>query len=150
MRYNAVPHGVWVQCKTLTFNVLELLPHCTLNLGINANSSVDIAINSKEREEKTMARKPMVTRELIGTSATVLTVKVSTEQTDTVTLNIKGNYKTPENLLKALKKAYETDDFRLLKVVDFQPTRKLYGLPENQFFSEAVELDPETRKPLSE
>lgn len=97
-----------------------------------------------------MARKPMVTRELIGTSATVLTVKVSTEQTDTVTLNIKGKYKTPENLLKALQKAYQTDDFRILKVVDFKPTRKLYGLPENQFFSEAVELDPDTRKPLSE
>lgn len=97
-----------------------------------------------------MARKPMVTRELIGTSATVLTVDVQAEQTSTVTLNIKGSYKTPENLLKALKKAYETDNFKVLKVVDFHPTRKLYGLPENQFFSEGVELDPETRKPLTE
>lgn len=97
-----------------------------------------------------MARTPMVSRELIGTEAKALQLDLKAEKMEEVTLTIKGKYKTAENLLKALQKAYDTDDIKIMKIIDFKLVRKLYGMPEKQYFAEAVELNPETRKPLAE
>lgn len=96
-----------------------------------------------------MARAPMVTRELIGTESKVLTVDTAKAVTDYVTITVQGKYKTPENLLKAIKKVYETDTLQFVKVVDFKPVRKLYGMPSAEFYKNALELDPETRKPIT-
>ena len=95
-----------------------------------------------------MARAPMVTRELIGTEATVLVVDTVNATTDYKHVTIQGKYKTTEHLLKAIKKIYETDTYRIVKVIDAKEVHKLYGMATEQFYTHAIELDPETRKPI--
>ena len=95
-----------------------------------------------------MARAPMVTRELIGTEANVLVVDTANAATDYKQFTIQGKYKTTEHLLKAIKKVYETDAYRIVKVIDAKEVHKLYGMAAEQFYTHAIELDPETRKPI--
>lgn len=95
-----------------------------------------------------MARAPMVTRELIGTEANVLVVDTVNATTDYRDFTVPGKYKTTENLLKAIKKVNETDTYRIVKVIDSKEVHKLYGMPIAQFYSHAIELDLETRKPI--
>lgn len=90
----------------------------------------------------------MVTRELIGTEANVLVVDTVNATTDYKQFTIQGKYKTTENLLKAIKKIYETDTCRIVKVINSEEVHKLYGMPTEQFYAHAIELDPETRKPI--
>lgn len=92
----------------------------------------------------------MVTRELIGTEAEVFTVNVVTEEGKAETVTVKGRYKTEQNLLKAIQKQYDTADVKYMKIIKMTPVRKLFGMPVKQFYENAVELNPETRKPLSE
>ena len=96
-----------------------------------------------------MARAPMVTRELIGTEAKVLTVDTEKALTDYADITVQGKYKTSEHLLKAIKKVYETPSLQIVKVVEFKEVHKLYGMPCAEFYKNAVELDPETRKLLT-
>lgn len=91
----------------------------------------------------------MVTRELLGTEAKVLRVNVADQTTTEVSVVVKGRYKTPENLLKAIKRKFDTANLLHLKVIEFHETRKLYGMAEDKFYIEAVELNRETRKPLN-
>lgn len=90
----------------------------------------------------------MVTRELIGTEANVLVVDTVNAATDYKQFTIQGKYKTTEHLLKAIKKIYETDACRIVKVINSDEVHKLYGMPTEQFYAHAIELDPETRKPI--
>lgn len=96
-----------------------------------------------------MARAPMVTRELIGTEAKVLTVDTEKALTDYASITVQGKYKTSEHLLKAIKKVYETPSLQIVKVVEFKEVHKLYGMPCAEFYKNAVELYPETRKPIT-
>lgn len=95
-----------------------------------------------------MARAPMVTRELIGTEAKVLTVDTEKATTDYADFTVQGKYRTAEHLFKAIKKVYETPSLQIVKVVDFKEVHKLYGMPCAEFYKNAVELNPETRKPI--
>lgn len=97
-----------------------------------------------------MARAPYVTRELVGTEAKVLTINTDTATTDYATVTVQGKYKTAENLLKAIKKVYQTDSLQVVKVVGFKEVHKLYGMKTSEFYKNAIEFDPETRKPLAE
>ena len=96
-----------------------------------------------------MARAQMVTRELNGTEAEVLAVDTSKQTTATVVLTIHGKkYVSNDALLKALKKIYETDTLKLVKIVSTKNVHKLYGMACDEFYKNATELDTETRKPL--
>ena len=95
-----------------------------------------------------MARAPMVTRELIGTEANVLVVDPVNAATGYKQFTIQGKYKTTEYLLKAIKKVYEDETCKIVKIIDSKEVHKLYGMPTEQFYTHAIELDPETRKPI--
>lgn len=90
----------------------------------------------------------MVTRELIGTEANVLVVDTVNGATDYREFTVLGKYKTTKHLMKAIKKAHETDTYWIVKVIDSKEVHKLYGMPIAQFYSHAIELNPETRKPI--
>lgn len=95
-----------------------------------------------------MARMELVSRELIGTTAEVLTVDLTNGSTGKESISLKGTYKTPEGLLKAIQRKMDTSEKKYLKVLKMEPVHKLYGMPVEKFFAEAFELDPATRKPL--
>ena len=95
-----------------------------------------------------MARAPMVTRELIGTEANVLVVDTVNASTDYKQVMVQGKYKTAEHLLKAIKKVYEDETHKIVKIIDSKEVHKLYGMRTDMFYTHAIELDPETRKPI--
>lgn len=95
-----------------------------------------------------MARKPMITRTLISTKATVLCLNVETAEPTNETFELARTFKDNDKLMKALKEKYESDTTKLVHIVDTAEVEKLYGMSETDFMLNAVELDPNTRKPL--
>ena len=90
----------------------------------------------------------MITRTILGTKASVITVDTISMTASTKEFTIGGEWSDNNKLLKALKKTYETDTLILSSVVKAEKTEKLYGMTEELFMANAVELDAETRKPI--
>ena len=90
----------------------------------------------------------MITRTILGTKASVITVDTISMTASTKEFTISGEWSDNNKLLKALKKTYETDTLVLSSVVKAEKTEKLYGMTEELFMANAVELDAETRKPI--
>ena len=90
----------------------------------------------------------MITRTILGTKASVITVDTISMTASTKEFTIGGEWTDNNKLLKALKKIYETDTLVLSSVVKAEKTEKLYGMTEELFMETAVELDTETRKPI--
>ena len=90
----------------------------------------------------------MITRTILGTKASVITVDTINMTASTKEFTIGGEWSDNNKLLKALKKMYETDTLVLSSVVKAEKIEKLYGMTEELFMANAVELDAETRKPI--
>lgn len=95
-----------------------------------------------------MAREKMVTRTMDYTSATVLCMDTETCEVSRETMTLSGSFTDTEAILIPLQKRYQTDNFKLVKVEEIETFEKLYGMSEQTFMENAIELDPETRKPL--
>ena len=91
----------------------------------------------------------MITRTILGTKASVITVDTTNMTASTKDFTMGGEWTDNNKLLKALKKTYETDTQVLSAVVKTEKIEKLYGMSEELFMANAVELDAETRKPLT-
>ena len=91
----------------------------------------------------------MITRTILGTKASVITVDTTNMTASTKDFTIGGEWSDNNKLLKALKKTYETDTQVLSAIVKAEKIEKLYGMTEELFMANAVELDAETRKPLT-
>lgn len=94
-----------------------------------------------------MAREKMVTRTIEVTTAHYTALDVTTSQVMTGVISITGNYSN-EDALKYAKKHLDTDVFKVVIINELLISEKLYGMLEYDFIEQAVELDPETRKPL--
>ena len=90
----------------------------------------------------------MITRTILGTKASVITVDTISMTASTKEFTIGGEWSDNNKLLKALKRTYETDTLVLSAVVKAEKIEKLYGMTEELFMANAVELDSETRKPI--
>lgn len=97
-----------------------------------------------------MARKPMITRTIESTQVTAICLDTVTVEPSNKTFNITGTYKDDKKLLKALQTAYDTEDFKVVKIVDKQVVETLYGMDANFFLDHAVRLDPQSRKPIED
>lgn len=93
-----------------------------------------------------MARERMVTRTVVVTKCEALCVDVTTVETTVNSYDLCGNYSTVNDALKALKKAYETETFKVVVIQKMTENEVLYGMPELDFIKQAKVLDPETRK----
>lgn len=89
-----------------------------------------------------MARESMVTRTVIGTKVTVLAMDTNTCEPQNVTYEIGGQFENNEKLLNKLRKEHDTDDFKVVKIVDVEKFEKRYGMKEADFIAHAVELEP--------
>lgn len=94
-----------------------------------------------------MARKRMVTRTIIQTSADVMCLNVVTAEVSVNAYTIGGSYDS-HTLLQALKPIYETDDLKLVAVQDYHEDELLLGMDEDEFIRLAKVLPPRanTRK----
>ena len=91
----------------------------------------------------------MITRTILATKATVITVDTTAMTVGQTDFVIGGEWTDNNKLLKALKKLHENNNLVLSAVVKTEKIEKLYGMTEELFMAHAVELDPTTRKPLS-
>lgn len=97
-------------------------------------------------------RRDMVTRTVVGTKAICKVVDPATEQITVKAVMLTGKYEALEGdeakpLIKAIKKSLG-DTFVFLKVESLEDCSKLYGLDTTKFMEMAIELDPETRRPV--
>lgn len=88
-----------------------------------------------------MARAKMVTRTIEKTEATILALNVTTAEPSNITVLLSGTYETPEKILKAARKIAETDELKLVSVVEVNVASGRYGMPEDVFLLYAQPLD---------
>lgn len=93
-----------------------------------------------------MARKPMVTRTVQTTLATVLCLNTETAEPFNQTVTLSGTFKDNKAVMKAVKALIENDAISVAKVVDIEIEEKLYGMPEQDFINAAKVLPPRGTK----
>lgn len=93
-----------------------------------------------------MARKPMVTRTVQTTLATVLCLNTETAEPFNQTVTLSGTFKDNKAVMKAVKSLIENDTISVAKVVDIEIKEKLYGMPEQDFINAAKVLPPRGTK----
>lgn len=87
-----------------------------------------------------MARKRVVSRTIVTTKATAMVCMVSTAEvlTKEYTLSLKLN---EADALKAAKKAYETDDEKIVAITKVEYNEQLYAMPEIDFLKYATPVN---------
>lgn len=88
-----------------------------------------------------MARKRMVTRTVMQTTAEVMTLDVTTAEVQVQSYGIGGQY-TDEELLKKLKKLFQTETLKLVHVESQECKELLLGMDEEDFIRLAKVLPP--------
>ena len=79
-----------------------------------------------------MARKRMITRTVMQTTARVMTLDVTTAEVQVQPYDIGGQY-TDEELLKKLQKIFQTDTFKLVHIESQTCKEVLLGMDEEDF-----------------
>lgn len=90
-----------------------------------------------------MARKRMITRMIMQTTAQVMTLNVTTAEVQIYSYDIGGQY-TDEELLQKLKKIFETDTLKLVHIESQVCKDLLLGMTEDDFIRLAEVLPPRT------
>ena len=130
----------------------EVLPTSAL-LGNTREHIVPILplgynISIKQKGETNMARVRMVTRTINVTVIEAMCVDTLTAEVSIKELELTGETFTEEKALKALKKEYETETFKVVAIQKMKVHEEMYGLKEIDFLKVAQKLDPATRKLL--
>lgn len=89
-----------------------------------------------------MARERMVTRTVSETKAQVMGLQISAGAAVTKEVTLAGAYDNAGEVLKAVKKYHETDDYKPVTVLAYETVEKLYGMTEQEFLSHAKLLPP--------
>lgn len=98
-----------------------------------------------------MRKQKLITRTFTITYGKMLLVDVETQSTQTLSFKLIGNYKTKDEVFKAFKNEY-VEDTKIIpvQVLEFFSEEKTYGITADDYIMAAVELDAETKKPISE
>lgn len=86
-------------------------------------------------------------RSIKSTRVVCMVVDTETAEVLNKTFIISQLPKSEEKLLSNIRKEYETDSEKIVSVVSKHPIEKLMGITYEQFFENAVELNPKTHKP---
>ena len=97
-----------------------------------------------------MPRKNQVTRTIPITTAKLLLVDVESNETRTEEVQLPRTYKDEKCLLKAAKKAVETETVKCVHVLDTLVTETLYGMDEADFIKYAEILPPRNTNQTAE
>lgn len=87
-----------------------------------------------------MPRPKEITRTLKITQVTALMLNVETAEPFNETFNLEGTYKNDEAILKALKKEYEDEVYKVVHIVATEVITKKLSMPI-QFFIELTTRD---------
>lgn len=92
-----------------------------------------------------MARIPQVTRTITTTKANVMCLDIATGEPCNKVFTAPRTYKNNEKLLKVLKEIEETDELKLVHIVDVTTEETLYGMTEAEFIKYATVLPPRAK-----
>lgn len=97
---------------------------------------VHVPKRGTRKEDKNMARRRVVSRTIATSIVTAMVCKVSTAEvlTKEFTLSLRL---TSDDALKAAKKAYETDDEKIVSVTNVTYNEQLYAMDEIEFLKYA-------------
>lgn len=87
-------------------------------------------------------RKPMITRTVTTTDATLLCVNVRTQETCKQVVALPRTYSSDRAVLRTAKKLYETDELKVVQVLSCEVNTRLYGMTEAEFLQTAKILPP--------
>lgn len=97
-----------------------------------------------------MSRVSMVTRTIIATKVTALTVNVAEGTTEDVELTISGTFAEDEKgnarLLKAVQKLVDNDNTKAVSIKARENVETLYGMTEQEFMEHSSVLPPRAKK----
>ena len=96
-----------------------------------------------------MARERMVTRTVTQSTIEVMTVNVNTADVSIIPYKLGGMYDESE-VLKKLKKLFETDELKLVHVESIITEELLLGMPEEDFIRFATVLPPRKQTEYTE
>lgn len=83
-----------------------------------------------------------ITRTVTTTIAKALVVNPENANTDTVEVRLAGVFKEDKKLMKAVRKAIETDNCAVVAIKGVDTVEELYGMDEETFVAHAVKLPP--------
>lgn len=89
-----------------------------------------------------MARERMVTRTVELTICEVMCMDTTTAEVKINTYEVGGGLSDHKALLKAIRKAHETETFKCVAISNTTTKEILYGMPESQFIELAQILPP--------
>ena len=89
----------------------------------------------------------MVTRTIMVNLVKVMCVNVPTAEVVTNTYEIIGK---ADNILDAVKALAETDEFKVVSVLETETIEKLYGMTESEFVKYGRVLPPRTAQETQE
>lgn len=89
-----------------------------------------------------MARVPQVTRTIQTTHCTVLCMDIENREPCNRDVVLHRTYKDDSDMLKAVKKAIETDTLKPVQIVSSMVQETLYGMSEQEFIAHASILPP--------
>lgn len=91
-----------------------------------------------------MARVRMVTRTVSLAVAEIMCLNTETANVSLEEYEIGGGLTDKNEILKAVKKLYETDTHKCVAINKLDFKEILYGMPENEFIAKATILPPRT------
>lgn len=83
-----------------------------------------------------------ITRTVTTTIAKALVANPETAKTDVVEVRLAGVFNDDKKLMKALKKAIETENCTVVAIKGVDTIEELYGMDEDTFVLHAVKLPP--------
>lgn len=97
-----------------------------------------------------MARERMVTRLMHTTRSNVMIVNITNGETSTMTVSLSTTFKDENKLFKAVAKVVSANPvLKAVHIISSEQVEALYGMPEQDFMTHAVRLDPTTRKAIA-
>lgn len=94
------------------------------------------------KENKIMARVPMVTRTIVATKANVMCLDVQAGEPCNKVVTVPRTYKDDEALMKKVRPLLETETLKAVHIVDKEEIETLYGMTEQEFIQYAKVLPP--------
>lgn len=93
-----------------------------------------------------MARERMITRTITCTVVTVMQVNTETAEVTNKTYKLSSVFNNDAKLLRAVKKLYETEEEKIVAIVNKMEMSDLYGMPENEFLTHAQIIPKKEQK----
>ena len=89
-----------------------------------------------------MRKEKMVTRTVTKTNCEIICVNIDSAQVIVKNFTVSGKYDNENDLLKACQDLFESDNLKLVHLLEFSEEEVLLGMPESKFIELAEVLPP--------